>query len=262
MMKLSTMLKVDSTVDAQGRSRIAAGILEHWEHDSGLAQLFRSSTNFVYVFHKRGEHFFLRFADSAERSKAAVEAEMALLGWLASKGMSVTIPILSENGRDMETVETDLGTFYAVVFKQLPGSQIAFEELSSAQFGLWGNALGKLHAALHLYQDPSLSARPTWKDSLLMAQTFVLKEEPEMRAELDYLASWLAALPVTATNYGLIHGDFELDNLFWQGETVAMLDFDDCACYWYVAFALRDLFQTGVDLSHPSFRAFIGGYSQ
>jgi len=35
--------------------------------------------------------------------------------------------------------------------------------------------------------------------------------------------------------------------------------------YWYVAdvaFALRDLFETGVDLSHPSFHAFIRGYSQ
>src|SRR5258706_16235021 len=30
----------------------------------------------------------------------------------------------------------------------------------------------------------------------------------------------------------------------------------------YVAFALRDLFETGVDLSNPSFRAFIRGYSE
>ena len=70
---------------------------------------------------------------------------------------------------------------------------------------------------------------------------------------------------MTETNYGLIHGDFELDNLFWQDDTIAMLDFDDCSYYWYVAdvaFALRDLFETGVDLSNPSFRTFIRGYSE
>ena len=70
---------------------------------------------------------------------------------------------------------------------------------------------------------------------------------------------------MTATNYGLIHGDFELDNLFWQDDTMALLDFDDCSYYWNVAdvaFALRDLFETGVDLSNPSFRAFIRGYSK
>jgi Ser/Thr protein kinase RdoA (MazF antagonist) len=44
-----------------------------------------------------------------------------------------------------------------------------------------------------------------------------------------------------------------------------MLDFDDCSYSWYVAdiaFALRDLFKAGVDLSNPSFRAFIRGYSE
>ncbi|MDQ2717643.1 MAG: hypothetical protein M3Z08_22350 [Chloroflexota bacterium] len=122
MMKLSTMLKVDSTVDTQWQSRIADRILEHWEHDQGSAHFFRSSTNFVYVFSKDGEHYFLRFADSAERTGAAIEAEMALLCWIASKGMSVTTPIASKNDRYVETVETDLGIFHAVVFAGLQGS--------------------------------------------------------------------------------------------------------------------------------------------
>lgn len=98
MMKLSTMLKVDSTVNTQWQSRIAEQILEHWEHDQGSAQFFRSSTNFVYVFRKGGERSFLRFADSAERTGAAIEAEMALLGFVASKGMTVTTPLRPKMG--------------------------------------------------------------------------------------------------------------------------------------------------------------------
>src|SRR5260370_10184467 len=154
MMKLSTMLKVDSTVDTQWQSRIAERILEHWEHDPGSAQFFRSSTNFVYVFRKEGERSFLRFADSAERLGAAIEAEMALLSFLASKGMTVTTPIVSKNGRCVETVETDLGTFHAVVFAGLQGSHGALEELSTAQFEVWVPTLGKLHAMMHLHADP------------------------------------------------------------------------------------------------------------
>lgn len=265
MMKLSTMLKVDSTVDTQWRSRIAERMLEHWEHDQGSAQFFRSSTNFVYVFRKGGEPYFLRFADSAERTYAAIEAEMVLLNFLASKGMTVTTPITSQNGRYVETVETDLGTFHAVVFTKLQGAQLDIEELSTAQFEVWGAALGKLHAMMHLCQDPSLSARGTWRDHLTLAQIFVPKDEPGVQAECDHLTSWLSALPVTETNYGLIHGDFELDNIRWQNETIAMFDFDDCSYSWYVAdiaFALRDLFETGVDLNNPSFCAFIHGYSE
>lgn len=264
MMKLSTMLKVDSTVDTRWRSRIAEQILEHWEHDPGSARFFRSSTNFVYVFLKGGERFFLRFADGAERTGAAIEAEMDLLGFLANEGMAVTTPSAAKNGRYMETVETDLGTFHAVVFAELQSSQVALEELSAAQFEVWGATLGKLHALMHLYQNPGSSARSTWKDHLTMARICLPKDEPAIQDEIDHLTSWLSALPVTATNYGLIHGDFELDNLFWQDNTVAMLDFDDCSYSWYiadVAFALRDLFKTSVDLGHPSFRVFIRGYT-
>lgn len=265
MMKLSTMLKVDNTVDTRGRSRIAERMLEHWEHDQGSAHFFRSSTNFVYIFRKGGERYFLRFADSAERTGAAIEAEMALLYWVASKGMIVTTPITSKNGRSVEKVETDLGTFHAVVFAGLQGSQVALEELSSAQFEVWGATLGKLHALMHVYSDARLAARGTWRDHLTMACLYLPNDEPVVQAELEHIASRLSALPVTETNYGLIHGDFELDNLFWQDDTIAVLDFDDCSYYWYaadVAFALRDLFEAGVDLSNASFRAFIRGYSE
>ncbi len=265
MMKLSTMLKVDSTVDTRRQSRIAEHILTYWEHDQGSAQFFRSSTNFVYVFRKGGARCFLRFAASTERTEAAIAAEMALLGFLDSLGMTVTTPIASNNGRCMETVETDLGTFHAVVFAQLPGSQLEIEELSIAQFEAWGATLGRLHASTHMYQDPGSSARGTWRDHLTQAQMYLPKDEPGVQAEFDHLTAFVAALPVTATNYGLIHGDFELDNLFWQDETPAMLDFDDCSYSWYVAdvaCALKDLFRTGVDLRHPSFRAFIRGYRE
>ena len=258
------MLKVDRTVDKEWRSRIAERMLAQWEHDPGSARFFRSSTNFLYAFGKGGAPHFLRFAESTERTGAAIEAEMALLGFLDSQGMRVSTPVASKNGRCVETVETDLGIFHAVVFVQLPGREVETEELSRAQFEAWGAALGRLHATTHVYQDPRLSARGTWRDHLTQVQMYLPKDEPRVQAESDRLTSFLTALPVTETNYGLIHGDFELDNLRWQDDTIAMFDFDDCSSSWYVvdiAFALRDLFETDADLSNPSFRSFIRGYS-
>ena len=265
MMKLSIMLKVDSTIDEEGQSQIADHILEQWEYDQGSARFFRSSTNFVYTFCKDGEQCFLRFAASADRTRAAIEAEMALLSFLGSQGMRVSTPVASKNGRCVETVVTDLGIFHAVVFAQLQGREFEIEELSIAQFEAWGAALGKLHALMHRYQAPGVSARGTWRDHLALVRTCLPEDETRVQAEFEYLTSFLTALPETATNYGLIHGDFELDNLRWQDDDVAMFDFDDCSSYWYVAdiaFALRDLFETGVDLNHPSLRAFIRGYRE
>lgn len=264
MMRLSTMLKVDSTIDEEGHSPLAACILGPWEHESSV-RFFRSSANFVYTFRKDGARYFLRFAASTERTAAEISAEIALLNFLASQGMHVATPIMSNNGRYVETVETELGIFHAVVFAELPGREIEFAELNVAQFEAWGAALGKLHATTSGYHNPDLSARETWRNNLTQLQMYLPEGEADIQAEFARITSFLTELPMDEANYGFIHGDFELDNLMWQDENIAILDFDECSASWYVAdiaFALRDLFQTGVDLNHPSFRAFVRGYSQ
>lgn len=272
MMKLSVMLKVDSAIDEEGRSPIAERILERWGHEPGSARFYRSSANFVYTFSRGGEQgggrCFLRFADSGERSAAEVAAELALLRWVASQDMRVAAPIASTHGREMETVATDLGTFHAVVFPALPGAQMEIEELSAEQFERWGAALGQLHATMRRCPTSAVAARRTWRDQFALVRGVMPADEPRVQAECERLSAWLAALPQTEATYGLTHGDFELDNLFWQddGQNIAMLDFDDCACSWYaadIALALRDLFkEAGVELDNPSLRAFIGGYAQ
>lgn len=265
MMKLSTMLKIDNTIDTYGRSQIAERILSFWEHDSESARFFRASANFVYVFRKAGERYILRFTEQTERTTTAIQAELALLRFLDSTGMKVTLPVMSKAGRWLETVETHLGTFRAIVFTYMPGTQADIAELHPTQFARWGATLGQLHARTHLYQVSTAPARLDYKDHLAMLQNTLSKEDSRIQAEYGYLASFVSTLPVTATNYGLIHGDFELDNLFWQDESLAIIDFDDSFSSWYIAdiaFALRDLFESGVDLSHPSFHTFLRGYSE
>ncbi|HEX2347831.1 MAG TPA: phosphotransferase [Ktedonobacterales bacterium] len=111
MMKLSVMLRVDGVIDDEGRSRVAERMLEQWAHEPGSERFFRSSANFVYSFRRGDERCFLRFAERGERSAEEIEAELALLRWLARQGMRVAAPIASDRGRWVETVETDLGHF-------------------------------------------------------------------------------------------------------------------------------------------------------
>ena len=40
MIKLSTLWKVDATVDAAGSSLVAEQILASWEHDAGAVRFF------------------------------------------------------------------------------------------------------------------------------------------------------------------------------------------------------------------------------
>jgi Ser/Thr protein kinase RdoA (MazF antagonist) len=51
-------------------------------------------------------------------------------------------------------------------------------------------------------------------------------------------------LPTDDHSYGLIHGDFELDSLIWDGERAQALDFDAAVYAWYaadIAIALQDV---------------------
>ena len=263
MMKLSTIYAVDNTVDAHGRSPIAEQILKLWDHEPGTARFFRASANFVYRFHQDGKPCFLRFAATSERTRATIEAEIDILHWVASKGLTVTLPLLSKNGNLVETVITDLGTFHAVVFAGLEGSQLEIEDLNDSQFAEWGATLGKLHFAIQSYSGPALSARRTWKDHLAAIRASLPEEKSAVYSEFEQVASSLQALPITPDIYGLIHFDFELDNLYWQDQTIAIGDFDDCASAWYImdiAFALRDLFRKEIDLNKSAFLAFIRGY--
>jgi Ser/Thr protein kinase RdoA (MazF antagonist) len=264
MMRLSVMWNVDRTIAASGSSPVAEQILDRWPHDPGSARFFRSSANFLYVLRYDGKRRFLRFAESSERRRTSIDAEIALVEWLAEEGLAVVCPVRSRNERFVETVATDWGTFHAVVFEALEGTQFEVDELDDVGFQDWGAALGQLHATIRKYPGSGASTRSTLQDHLSQARHLLPEDAPAVREELGRLQLALSTLPVDRDTYGLIHFDFELDNLIWQGRTVQMLDFDDCARAWYaadIAFALRDYFDAGADLHSPSVRAFLDGYA-
>jgi len=106
----------------------------------------------------------------------------------------------------------------------------------------------------------------TWKDYLDRVDQELPTRDSVARKALDRLSIRLGDLPGREDNFGLIHYDFKVDNLIWNNHLPGIIDFDDCAGYWFVAdiaYALRDLCDdrvSQVDLSHPSFKDFMRGY--
>ena len=76
--------------------------------------------------------------------------------------------------------------------------------------------------------------------------------------------SWLDSLTSSDQDYGLLHGDFELDNLIWDGEQFQALDFDDAAYGWYAvdfAAALQDVW-LGDDVDSATRTAHVAWFVQ
>jgi Ser/Thr protein kinase RdoA (MazF antagonist) len=71
-------------------------------------------------------------------------------------------------------------------------------------------------------------------------------EEKEALMEAEWLQEYLGSIPKSKSNYGLVHYDFEYDNVFYDNETKScnVIDFDDSMYHWYA----MDILQAQVSL--------------
>jgi Ser/Thr protein kinase RdoA (MazF antagonist) len=265
MMRLSTMWRVDRTIDEAGRSPIAERLLAGWAHDPGTLRFHRSSANVLYRFERGGRPHLLRFADGEERSREAVASEVALLRWLLGEGVAVARPVPSEAGEEVATVDTGEGVFHAVVFEAAEGSHPDVEEMDEAGFHSWGAVVGRLHAVLATCPREIAGRRPELRGRVERVRAAAPDRFPAIRREADRLVAELDRIPAGPDTVGLVHLDLELDNLVWSEDGVTVIDFDDCARgprEADVAFALRDLFDAGPALDDRRVGAFLDGYGE
>lgn len=264
MMKLSTMKKVVETVDQDWRSPFAEKLLEKWGYDQKEVYYYRGSANFIFVFKREDQWYYLRCNESTERTKEDYHSELQILAYLEKASISISKPVLSKDGNLIETITTELGTYHCVVFEALEGEQVEFEQLDELRFYKWGKALGQLHQTFKTLPMELKENRPSWHNHIQFVKETITAEENSVIQELNEVEQYINNLTISKDTYGLIHYDFELDNIKWNGDQIGILDFDECVQHWYVAdiaYALRDLFENGVDLNNPSYKQFMNGYT-
>ena len=99
----------------------------------------------------------------------------------------------------------------------------------------YGAALGRLHTLSQRFT-PSVS-KSSYTDVLeVMHDEFAAEDVPEpVRQELVAVSDLLKLLPKTEENFGLVHYDFEPDNVFWDANNhqCSVIDFDDGMYHWF-----------------------------
>ncbi|MBN1148118.1 MAG: phosphotransferase [Anaerolineales bacterium] len=262
MIKLNLMKQFFDTVDQEWRSPIADQIAARWLGGETAVRCIRASANFVFHIKANQADYVLRFNHASERQVEVIAAELQYIQHLARHGVCAARPVPSPNDRYIESVPTSMGVFHAVLFEALPGEHLEFEALSAQDFERWGRALAEVHVAS---QDLQVD-RPYWRDHIATARRIIPKSERSAWQELAALEERLDELPCSRENFGLVHYDFELDNILWRQGKANIYDFDDCAYYWFVAdipYALRELFDDRLerfDFEDGRFQAFLRGY--
>lgn len=229
MMKLKNLV-LDTTDAAQTA-------INHWVHEENSVKFWRGSSNYVYYFNSNGRRNFLRLSHEEENSFKKITAEIDYLLYLLENNYPCNQPIKSKNGNFVEIVDTPQGKFYCVVFTGVKGENLDVKEMTIEQLEAWGSSLANLHILSSKYENGKKRPRD-WKDILEFVKT-TLEQLPKEKAameELKKLEKWLGSLSISQENYGLVHYDFEIDNIFWNRElsNFSVIDFDDSMYHWYV----------------------------
>ncbi len=249
---------------------LAEMLLKNWEYDASsleLFQYFRISANAIYPFRQQGEICFLRCCPTSEKQKENILAELDFLGYLHSKQFPALEPVPAKSEELLVQKCTPWGEYFASVFKRVPGAQISESGFEDEILFAYGAALGQLHKLSSEYTAPKARRWShvdvfNWIDETLNG----LELDNSSLEELNLLKETFATLPIHPGNYGLIHYDFEPDNVFYDPVTksCSAIDFDDAMYHWYVMDLVQALgsLKDEIDASEylPKQAVFLAGY--
>ena len=218
---------------------LAKYVLQNYEHDTDrldeALSWFRISANAVYPFFCGGELCFLRLAPAEEKNFHDIQGEIEFIRYLRSCGYPAMEPIPARDGTYCFSMDTPWGRYYACAFRRVSGKPMEEVEMNDAVLYEYGAALGRLHTLSQRFT-PSVS-KSSYTDVLeVMHDEFATEDVPEpVRQELVTVSNQLTLLPQTAETFGLVHYDFEPDNVFWDDNNhqCSVIDFDDGMYHWF-----------------------------
>ena len=229
---------------------LARKCLAFYEYDEesldDMLSYFRISSNAIYPFCKKNdihEVCFLRLSPSEEKPFSSVATEIQLIKWLNEKGFSAMKPVAMKTGEFVKEMRTEWGTFNVSCFAKVSGNSLEDTKGNLSIVRGYGQILGKLHSLMKVY--PCFEKHRSHEDLLKEIGNRIKEyDAPEIvKEEYWAVSNELKQLLVSSSNYGVIHYDFEPDNVFYDAaeNTFSVIDFDDAICCWYALDIVRAL---------------------
>ena len=260
------MMDLGNMVRGLASDAFAQSLLQFWEYDEGTLKLWRASSNFVYAFERNQVQQFLRLSFDQDNSIEQIKAELEFMQYLHSNDFPTVTPIQSLNGKLIETLKTPKGTYIAVVYSAANGNNLDADTITETQMEEWGKSLASLHCLSKTYE-PVHNRRKSWLDTVQFMESVFKKYREEVAIqELSELTNWLQSLSTDKNVFGLIHYDFQLDNIFFEEDKEPhfnVIDFDDAIYHWYaldLVTALDDFIDDDTPHSKLLVQSFLNGY--
>lgn len=231
------MLKLKYLIENFGLAKEV--LKKNWEFDQDtldeMLGYFRVSSNAIYPYRSKGEVRYLRLTPVEEKLQKNLTGEMEFIQYLMENKYPALEPIKSKSGESFLQLDTPWGNYFASSFRGVKGKQIDRTDKSNAIMYEYGKTLGTLHSLSAQYT-PNIKKWDHMEALEWMAGVLNEYKAPECAfIELARIKEDLGKLPIDADNYGLIHYDFEFDNVFYNAGTqsCSVIDFDDGMYHWY-----------------------------
>lgn len=207
------------------------------EKSRKVFKYFRVSSNAIYPFFQNNDDFaFLRLSPVYSKQMQDVVAEQEFVKYLLANDYSVPEIVPMKDGNEVTVIDTQYGKYIVTAFYLVEGDSLDdYIEDNGISVDLaykYGKALGQLH-------NLSVKYRPNNKRHSL--QHFLDNVQQDLQQYGDsaiynrFVADRksLESIKHTPDNFGLIHYDFELDNVFIDDNKISVIDFDDSFYCFY-----------------------------
>jgi len=219
---------VVASIQSDLLSQAAAIAGEHWGVDGTPTRL-------------PGENFNVLFDAAVLKisvePQADPELEDAVTATLADAGLPVAETLPSTNGSTLVPVTFDNYPSTARLLTRLPGTPWGDTDDPNAALPAIGAALAKVHGALAMFEHPHADRTHAW--DLAEAQqhraAIAVVKDGSLGQALEYALHLHAASDVSDCPHGMLHGDFNDENVLLEdGAVSGVLDLGDCLCGAYV----------------------------
>lgn len=196
-----------------------------------------------------GRSWALRIHRDGYQSDPAIASELAWAMDLRRAGIAVTPnPLPGDDGELIQHLAHPhlARPRRAVLFDWEAGTEPSITQDLSASFETLGAIAARMHVHARQWQRPAWFTRHTWNFDTALGEDrphwgrwrdgIGMDRETEriFQRTVDVIGRRLAAYGMTPDRFGLIHSDLRLANLLIEGDTVKVIDFDDCGFSWYM----------------------------
>lgn len=244
--------------------------------DCGL-QLYPLTENWTFrVEPPSGDPVVVRMYRPGGRSPVEIHSELAWMSAIRADEQQSLVPsvIPTLDGCQLLEIVRDppLEPCFCIALSCVPGSEPADDELAK-----WFPRLGALTARLHRqargWTPPAWFDRPRWDVSTTLgerahwgpwhASVTDASERRQLQCLADVVTARLERFGTGPARFGLVHADLRLANLLVEGDSVTVIDFDDCGFSWYLYdLACALTFNEGRADVDDLIAAWVGGYRE